>query len=165
MARAGRKLRLPLLNREIPLVADEWAKPEMGSGCVKITPAHDPNDYEVGRRRGLPMINILNRDGTLNENAGPYKGLFIQKARHARRCRSGSARPGRENRRPRNRSRPYRPLENADRAVSGRSMVRADGRPRPIGDGCGHDRAKCGSFRSDMQKAIWIGSAKNAIGR
>ena len=81
MARAGRKLRLPLLNREIPLVADEWAKPELGSGCVKITPAHDPNDYEVGRRRGLPMINILNRDGTLNENAGAYKGLFVLKAR------------------------------------------------------------------------------------
>jgi valyl-tRNA synthetase len=81
MARDGRKLRLPLVNREIPLVADEWAKPEMGSGCVKITPAHDPNDYEVGRRRGLPMINILNRDGTLNENAGPYKGLFVLKTR------------------------------------------------------------------------------------
>ena len=60
MARAGRRLMLPLLNREIPLVADEWAKPEMGSGCVKITPAHDPNDYEVGKRQSLPMINILN---------------------------------------------------------------------------------------------------------
>ena len=51
MARTGRKLRLPLVDREIPLVADEWAKLELGSGCVKITPAHDPNDYEVGRRR------------------------------------------------------------------------------------------------------------------
>ncbi len=81
MARAGRKLRLPLLNREIPLVADEWAKPEMGSGCVKITPAHDPNDYEVGRRRDLPMINILNTNGTLNDNAGPYQGLTVPKAR------------------------------------------------------------------------------------
>ena len=50
MALAGRKLRLPLVNREIPLVADEWAKPELGSGCVKITPAHDPNDYEVWQR-------------------------------------------------------------------------------------------------------------------
>ncbi|HET6881156.1 MAG TPA: valine--tRNA ligase [Pirellulales bacterium] len=81
MARAGRKLRLPLLNREIPLVADEWAKPELGSGCVKITPAHDPNDYDVGRRQNLPMINILNPDGTLNANAGPYQGLTIAKAR------------------------------------------------------------------------------------
>ena len=50
MACAGRKLLLPLLEREIPLVADEWAKPELGSGCVKITPAHDANDYEVGKR-------------------------------------------------------------------------------------------------------------------
>ena len=81
MALAGRKVRLPLLNREIPLVADEWAKPELGSGCVKITPAHDPNDYDVGRRQNLPMINILNPDGTLNANAGPYQGLKILKAR------------------------------------------------------------------------------------
>ena len=81
MAGAGRRLMLPLLNREIRLVADEWAKPELGSGCVKITPAHDPNDYEVGKRQDLQMINILNPDGTLNENAGPYKGLTIQKAR------------------------------------------------------------------------------------
>ena len=81
MARAGRKLTLPLLNRQIPLVADPWAKPEMGSGCVKITPAHDPNDYEVGKRQSLPMINILNIDGTLNAQAGPYAGLKILQAR------------------------------------------------------------------------------------
>lgn len=81
MAKAGRQLMLPLLNRPIPLVADEWAKPELGSGCVKITPAHDPNDYEVGKRQSLPMINILNPDGTLNNNAGPYEKLTIAKAR------------------------------------------------------------------------------------
>ncbi|HEX5104884.1 MAG TPA: class I tRNA ligase family protein, partial [Pirellulaceae bacterium] len=81
MAKAGRKVMLPLLNREIPLICDEWAKPELGTGAVKITPAHDPNDYEVGKRQNLPMINILNADGTLNENAGPYKGLTIPKAR------------------------------------------------------------------------------------
>ena len=81
MARAGRTVRLPLLGRTIPLVADEWAKPDMGSGCVKITPAHDPNDYDVGRRQNLPMINILKPDGTLNAEAGPYAGLTIHKAR------------------------------------------------------------------------------------
>jgi valyl-tRNA synthetase len=81
MARAGRQVRLPLLGRAIPLVADEWAKPELGSGCVKITPAHDPNDYDVGRRQSLPMINILEPNGTLNAEAGPYKGLTIKKAR------------------------------------------------------------------------------------
>ena len=81
MARAGRMLRLPLVEREIPLVADEWAKPELGSGCVKITPAHDPNDYDVGKRQKLPRVNILNPDGTFNANAGPYQGLRIAKAR------------------------------------------------------------------------------------
>ncbi len=81
MARAGRKVCLPLLNREIPLVADEWAKPDLGSGCVKITPAHDPNDYDVARRQNLPMINILEADGTLNDYAGPYRGLKILEAR------------------------------------------------------------------------------------
>ena len=83
MAKAGRKLMLPLVNREIPLVADEWAKPELGSGCVKITPAHDPNDYEVGLRCALPMVNILNPEGTLNANAGPYEGMTILDARKA----------------------------------------------------------------------------------
>ena len=81
MALAGRKLMLPLMNREILLVADEWAKPEMGSGCVKITPAHDPNDYEVGQRCGLEKINILRPDGTLNVNAGDYQGLTIKESR------------------------------------------------------------------------------------
>lgn len=81
MALDGRKLNLPLLDREIPLVADTWAKPELGTGCVKVTPAHDPNDYDVGRRLDLPMVNILNKDGTLNENAGPYQGLAIPNAR------------------------------------------------------------------------------------
>ncbi|MGI8981196.1 MAG: valine--tRNA ligase [Pirellulaceae bacterium] len=83
MAKAGRKLMLPLFNREIPLIADEWAKPELGTGCVKITPAHDPNDYLVGQRQKLPMINILNPDGTLNAEAGKYQGLTIKKARDA----------------------------------------------------------------------------------
>ena len=81
MARAGRQLLLPLVNRPIPLVADQWAQPTLGSGCVKITPAHDPNDYEVGLRQRLPMINILNPNGTLNEQAGAYQGLKIQAAR------------------------------------------------------------------------------------
>ncbi|MBI1827709.1 MAG: class I tRNA ligase family protein [Planctomycetes bacterium] len=63
MAHAGCKLRLPLVEREIPLICDEWANPMLGSGCVKITPAHDPNDYEVGLRHKLPMINVLTPDG------------------------------------------------------------------------------------------------------
>ncbi len=81
MAADGRQLLLPLVDRPIPLIADTWAKPELGSGCVKITPAHDPNDYEVGKRANLPMINILNPDGTLNAQAGEYQGLTIKQAR------------------------------------------------------------------------------------
>jgi len=81
MARDGRKVMLPLMNREIPLVTDEWAKPELGSGCVKITPAHDPNDYEVGLRHKLPMVNILTADGTLSVEAGPYAGQTVEESR------------------------------------------------------------------------------------
>ena len=81
MAKAGRRVLLPLSQREIPLVVDEWAKPELGTGCVKITPAHDPNDYEVGKRCRLPMLNVLNPDGTLNAEAGVYRGLTIPEAR------------------------------------------------------------------------------------
>jgi valyl-tRNA synthetase len=85
MARDGRQIRLPLLNRVIPLITDEWAKPQLGSGCVKITPAHDPNDYAVWTRhqQDIDSINILNEDGTLNANAGPYAGLdrFVARER------------------------------------------------------------------------------------
>ncbi len=77
----GRTLRLPLLDREIPLVADAFVDREFGSGAVKVTPGHDPNDFECGRRLGLPIVNILNPDGTLNENAGPYAGLTVSEAR------------------------------------------------------------------------------------
>ncbi|MFT5299814.1 MAG: valyl-tRNA synthetase [Mariniblastus sp.] len=81
MANDGRKLMLPLMDREIPLVCDQWAKPELGAGCVKITPAHDPNDYDVAQRCDLPMINLMNRDGTLNVEAGKYEGLTMKQGR------------------------------------------------------------------------------------
>jgi valyl-tRNA synthetase len=83
MAEHGRKIRLPLLNRELPLILDEWAKPELGSGCVKITPGHDPNDYEVWTRHKneIQLINILNPDGSLNTNAGHYSGMDRFEAR------------------------------------------------------------------------------------
>jgi len=82
MARAGRSVLLPLLDRPIPLILDEWAKPELGSGCVKITPAHDPNDYEVWQRHPeIGAVNILKADGSLNDSAGPYAGLDRFKAR------------------------------------------------------------------------------------
>jgi valyl-tRNA synthetase len=77
----GRSVRLPLLGREIPVVADPFVDREFGTGAVKITPAHDPADFEAGRRLGLPAVNLLHPDGRLNENAGPYAGLDVAAAR------------------------------------------------------------------------------------
>jgi valyl-tRNA synthetase len=70
----GKTLTLPIMGREIPIIADELVDPEFGTGCVKVTPAHDPNDFQMGQRHNLPFINIMNKDGTLNENAGSYQG-------------------------------------------------------------------------------------------
>ncbi|MUL38699.1 valine--tRNA ligase [Gloeocapsopsis dulcis] len=70
----GKTLTLPILGREIPIIADELVEMEFGTGCVKVTPAHDLNDFEMGKRHDLPFINIMNKDGTLNENAGPFQG-------------------------------------------------------------------------------------------
>jgi valyl-tRNA synthetase len=71
----GKKAFVPMLNREIPVIADEYVDREFGTGALKITPAHDFNDYEIAQRHNLPLINIMNRDATLNENAGSYAGL------------------------------------------------------------------------------------------
>lgn len=71
----GKMLVLPIIGREIPVVADEYVEKEFGSGAVKITPAHDPNDFEVGQRHNLPQILVMDENGKMNENAGKYKGL------------------------------------------------------------------------------------------
>ncbi len=71
----GKKVLLPLVNREIPIVADDYVELGFGTGVVKMTPAHDPNDFEVGQRQGLEIINIMNDDGTINENGGKYAGM------------------------------------------------------------------------------------------
>ena len=79
----GKMLKLPLTDREIPVIADEYVDMEFGTGCVKITPAHDPNDFEVGRRHNLPEINIMNDDATINELGGKYAGMDRYEARKA----------------------------------------------------------------------------------
>lgn len=71
----GKKAYVPMLNREIPVIADEYVDREFGTGALKITPAHDFNDYEIGQRHKLPIVNVMNKDATLNENAGQYAGL------------------------------------------------------------------------------------------
>jgi valyl-tRNA synthetase len=80
----GKSVTIPLVNRDIPIIADGLlVDPALGTGCVKVTPAHDPNDYACGQRHKLPMINILNPDGTINENGGKYAGKDRYKAREA----------------------------------------------------------------------------------
>ena len=77
----GKTLLLPLTSRKIPLIADEYVEPEFGTGAVKITPAHDPNDFEVGLRHNLPLIRVMNDDGTMNELTGDFAGLDRYEAR------------------------------------------------------------------------------------
>jgi len=81
----GKTLTLPLMNRDIPIIADDLVDREFGTGCVKVTPAHDPNDFAMGQRHNLPQINIMNKDGSLNENAGEFQGQDRFVARKKRR--------------------------------------------------------------------------------
>ncbi len=79
--KVGKMLILPLVNKEIPLIADEYVEMDFGTGVVKITPAHDPNDFEVGLRHNLPVINVMDEEGYMNENAGKYAGMSALEAR------------------------------------------------------------------------------------
>ena len=79
----GKEVWLPLFDRKLPIIADAYVDPEFGTGLVKITPAHDPNDFKVGNRHHLPRINVMNPDGTMNENAGAYAGMERFAARKA----------------------------------------------------------------------------------
>ncbi len=78
---AGKKVRLPLMNREIPVIADTYVDREFGTGVVKITPAHDPNDFEVGKRHSLPEIDVMTNDAHMSAEAGKYAGLDRYEAR------------------------------------------------------------------------------------
>jgi len=77
----GKKVLVPLINREIPIITDELAQPEFGTGAVKVTPAHDPNDFQAGLRHNLPQINVMDEHAHMNQNAGPYAGLDRFEAR------------------------------------------------------------------------------------
>ena len=79
----GKRVILPIVNKLIPIIADEHADPEFGTGCVKITPAHDPNDFEVGQRHNLERIVVMNPDATMNDATGKYKGLTREECREA----------------------------------------------------------------------------------
>src|SRR5438128_822387 len=77
----GKKVLLPLMNREIPIITDELAQPEFGTGAVKVTPAHDPNDFQAGLRHNLPQIDVMDQNARMNQNAGAYAGLDRFEAR------------------------------------------------------------------------------------
>src|SRR6185369_8137071 len=77
----GKNVLLPLMNREIPIITDELANPEFGTGAVKVTPAHDPNDFQAGLRHNLPQIDLMDEHAHMNQNAGPYAGLSRYAAR------------------------------------------------------------------------------------
>ena len=79
----GKEVLVPILGRKIPVIADDYVSKEFGTGALKITPGHDPHDYEIGQRHHLDLINIMNKDATLNENTGPYAGMERFKARKA----------------------------------------------------------------------------------
>ena len=71
----GKEVLVPILNKRVPIIADDYVQMDFGSGALKITPAHDVNDYAIGKRYDLPMINIMNKDATMNAAAGAYEGL------------------------------------------------------------------------------------------
>ena len=79
----GRRVRVPLTDREIPIIEDDMVDPEFGTGCVKITPAHDPNDFLVGLRHDLPQLQVIDDQGIMNEEAGKYRGMTVAQAREA----------------------------------------------------------------------------------
>ncbi|MDQ4105813.1 MAG: valine--tRNA ligase, partial [Actinomycetota bacterium] len=79
----GRKVRVPFVEREIEVFADDYVDPSFGTGVLKVTPAHDPNDFEIGQRLGLEPVNVMNPDGTINENGGPFDGMSREEARRA----------------------------------------------------------------------------------
>jgi valyl-tRNA synthetase len=79
----GRRVTVPFVGREVDVLADDYVDPGFGTGVLKVTPAHDPNDFEIGERHSLPAVNVLNPDGTINENGGPFVGMTREEARKA----------------------------------------------------------------------------------
>ena len=138
----GKKARLPLAGRLIPIIADEYSDPEKGTGAVKITPGHDFNDFEVGKRHKLPLINILTREAQLNDEVPPaYRGLDRFEARKRVVADLEAAGPAREDRG----HRPRRPARREDqdrraRALSHRAMVHERHAARREGDRGGGKR-------------------------
>ena len=120
----GAKARLPIIGRELQIIFDEAIEKEFGTGALKVTPGHDQTDFEIGERHGLEIINVMNPDGTLNENGGPYAGMdrFEARKRDRRRPQGRRASLLRKSLPPL--GRPLRPLRHRRRAADERAVVR-----------------------------------------
>ena len=137
----GKRVRLPLTGRDIPVIADEYVDPEFGTGCVKITPAHDFNDYQVGSRHGLPAINILTLDAHINDEAPTaYRGLDRFEARKRVVADLGRARAAGVRETAQAEGAAFGTHRRHRRADADRPMVRHDG-------GLGQARAGCRRLR------------------
>ena len=134
----GKTVTLPLTGREIPVIADDYVDREFGTGVVKVTPAHDFNDYQVGQRHGLPLINIFTPDAAINDNVPEkYRGLDRYEARKAVLADLEADRPAGRNQAAQAAGAARRPHRPGDRAVPDRPVVRADGRPGQARPGAG----------------------------
>ena len=122
----GKKLRLPLLNREIPIILDEWVSREFGTGAVKVTPAHDPNDFALGERHHLPSINVMDDTAHINENGGKYAGLdrFVARKKIVEELEAAGIAGRRKG--PRAQRGPLRPLQDDRGAAAFDAVVRQD---------------------------------------
>ena len=169
----GKHVVLPLVGRRIPIVADEYADPEKGTGAVKITPAHDFNDFEVGRRHGLEMITILDEDARISDEAPErFRGLDRFEARETRGRRAGGARPAREDRGQRHDGALRRPVGRRHRAAAHRPVVRErrrTGQARGTGGRAGRDRIRAAPLgehllRVDAQHPALVHLAPALVG-
>ena len=134
----GKKLRLPLMNREIPIVVDPWVSRDFGTGAVKVTPAHDPNDFAIGERHHLPSINVMDDRAHINENGGAYAGLdrYVARKKIVADLEEQGLLGGRQG--PHQQRGPLRPLQNRGRAAPLHAVVhRVNKKPN---DGATHGR-------------------------
>ena len=131
----GRTAILPLVGRELPIIADDYVKPEFGTGALKITPGHDPNDFEIGRRHGLPEISVIGEDGRMIAEAGrALRGPHGEGGAGRRRRGARSGGPPRQKRGVPARGAVLAPLRRAHRAAHQPAVVHANGRAGAAGD-------------------------------
>ncbi len=136
----GKRLRLPLVGREIPIITDDWVSRDFGTGAVKVTPAHDPNDFALGQRHGLPSINVMDETAHINAEGGVYAGLDRYEARKRIVADLEVAGLSRRHQRAYQQRRPLRPLERCRRAAPVHAMVREN----PAARRQGHRRRRAG---------------------